>query len=60
MAEVKNITIAGDEFAAENYGMAVCNTNAEPLNRVNLGPASVKADGTLNQLVEKWITNGGK
>jgi polar amino acid transport system substrate-binding protein len=51
---------AGDEFAVENYGIAVCNKNAELLNRVNVGLASVKADGTLNQLVEKWITNAGK
>ncbi len=55
-----NLKIAGDEFAVENYGIAVCNQNAELLNRVNVGLASVKADGILDKLVEKWITNAGK
>lgn len=55
-----NLKIVGDEFAVENYGIAVYNKNTELLNRVNVGLASVKADGTLNKLVEKWITNAGK
>ena len=55
-----NLKIAGGKFGVENYGIAVCNQNAELLKRVNVGLASVKADGPLNQLVEKWITNTGK
>jgi polar amino acid transport system substrate-binding protein len=55
-----NLKVVGDEFAVENYGIAVCNKNAELLNRVNLGLASVKADGTLDRLFEKWITNASK
>ena len=55
-----NLKLAGDEFAVENYGIAVCNQNAELLNRINVGLADVKADGTLDQLVDKWLTTDGK
>ena len=55
-----NLKIAGGEFAVENYGIAVCNQKAELLDRINVGLASVKADGTLDRLVDKWITNSNK
>jgi polar amino acid transport system substrate-binding protein len=55
-----NLKIAGGEFNVENYGVAVCSQNEELLKRVNAGIASVRADGTLDKLVEKWITNASK
>jgi len=55
-----NLKIAGNKFVVENYGIAVCNQNAKLSKRINVGLASVDADGPLNQLVEKWITNAGK
>jgi polar amino acid transport system substrate-binding protein len=55
-----NLKLAGDEFAVENYAIAVCKQNAELLNRINVGLADVKADGTLDQLVSKWLTTDGQ
>lgn len=55
-----NLKIVGDEFAAESYAIALCNQRAELVKRINDGIAGVKADGTLNSLVQKWIVKGGK
>jgi polar amino acid transport system substrate-binding protein len=48
----------GDVFTDEYYGIAVCKTNTDLLTKINKGLASVKADGTIDQLVEKWIVAG--
>jgi polar amino acid transport system substrate-binding protein len=45
----------GEVFTDENYGIAVCKTNTELLEKINKGLAAVKADGLVDQLIEKWI-----
>ncbi len=45
----------GDVFTGEDYGIAVCNKNAELQTRINKALADIKADGTLDKLVQKWI-----
>jgi polar amino acid transport system substrate-binding protein len=51
-----NIKIVGEEFAADRYGIAVCSQQEELLKKINAGLAKVKADGTLEKLVTKWLT----
>ncbi len=48
----------GEVFTDENYGIAVCKTNSELLEKINKGLAAVKAEGTIDQLTEKWIETG--
>lgn len=47
----------GQIFTNEQYGIAVCNKEPDLLKKINDGLAAVKADGTMDQLVKKWITN---
>jgi ABC-type amino acid transport substrate-binding protein len=35
--------------------MAVCNKKPELLDKINKGLAAVKADGLIDQLVQKWL-----
>lgn len=48
----------GEVFTDENYGIAVCKTNTELLEKINKGLAAVKAEGTIDQLTKKWIETG--
>lgn len=48
----------GDVFTDENYGIAVCKTNTELLEKVNKGLAAVKAEGLIDELTKKWIEVG--
>jgi len=50
-----NLKVAGDEFAAEQYGIAICNQRTDLLKKINDGLANVKADGTLGKLQRKWL-----
>jgi len=50
-----NLKIAGNEFASENYAIAVCSKNAPLLARINDGLAAVKATGDLDKLIKKWL-----
>lgn len=45
---------AGEVFTSEFYGIAVCKTNTELLAKINSGLAAVKAEGLIEELVEKW------
>lgn len=45
----------GEAFTDEYYGIAVCKTNTDLLEKLNQGLASVKADGLIDQLTLKWI-----
>jgi polar amino acid transport system substrate-binding protein len=46
---------AGDVFTDENYGIAVCKDNPDLLEKINDGLAAVKAEGLIEQLVQKWL-----
>ena len=52
------LKVAGSVFTSESYGIAVCNKRADLVQKLNQGIAAVKADGTLDKLVQKWIVAG--
>jgi len=45
----------GEVFTDENYGIAVCKTKTDLLEKINEGLKAVKAEGLIEQLVEKWL-----
>ena len=49
------IKVTGDVFTEESYGIAVCKTNTELLQKINKAIAALKEDGTLKKLEEKWL-----
>jgi polar amino acid transport system substrate-binding protein len=55
-----NLKIVGDAFGSVNYGIAVCKQQAALLGSLNTGLAALKADGTLDRLIQKWITSSGQ
>jgi len=54
------LKIAGDAFTDENYGIAVCKTNTDLLEKINTGLAAVKAEGVFDDLVAKWLGSSGQ
>ncbi len=52
------IKVTGPVFTSENYGIAVCNKKADLVTKFNQGIDAVKADGTLEKLIQKWIVTG--
>lgn len=50
----------GEVFTDEFYGIAVCKTDTELLEKLNSGLEKVKADGVIDELTEKWIKGGGE
>jgi len=53
-----NLKIVGGLFAPQSYGIALCNQRPDLLKQNQCGLASLKTDGTLDRLTQKWI--GGK
>jgi polar amino acid transport system substrate-binding protein len=49
------VKTVGNVFTSENYGIAVCKTNAGLQKKINEGLAALKADGSLKSLEEKWL-----
>ncbi len=45
----------GEVFTDENYGIAVCKTNTELVEKINAGLKAVKDEGLIEQFVEKWL-----
>ena len=50
----------GDVFTNENYGIAVCNKNADLVTKINKGLADVKAAGQIDELAKKWLGTTAK
>ena len=50
------LKIVGEALTTENYGIAVSKGNEALLAKINEGLAAVKADGTYDALVQKWLT----
>jgi polar amino acid transport system substrate-binding protein len=50
------IRFTGDVFTTEEYGIAICKTNTELLEKVNAALAELESDGTLKALEEKWLS----
>jgi polar amino acid transport system substrate-binding protein len=46
----------GDVFTTENYGVAICKTNTELLEKINAALADLEADGTLKSLQDQWLS----
>lgn len=49
------IKMVGEGLNAESYGFAVSKDNEELLEKINAGLANVIADGTYDELIEKWF-----
>lgn len=49
------LKIAGEPFTQENYGIAVARNKPELLGKINAGLAALKAEGVLEELIQKWI-----
>jgi len=47
----------GEVFTEENYGIAVCKTKADLLEKINSGLKAVKKEGLIEELVEKWLSS---
>ncbi len=52
------LKIVGEMFTSESYGIAVCNKQADLVQKLNQGIAAVKQDGTLDKLIQKWMVAG--
>lgn len=48
----------GEVFTDEYYGIAVCKTNTELLEKVNKGLAAVKKAGLIEKLTDQWLKSG--
>ncbi|MDH5365218.1 MAG: basic amino acid ABC transporter substrate-binding protein [Dehalococcoidia bacterium] len=46
---------AGEVFTSEFYGIAVCKTKPDLLAKINSGLKAVKAEGLIEELIEKWL-----
>ncbi len=46
---------AGEVFTSEFYGIAVCKTNTELLEKINSGLAAVIDEGLIEELIDKWL-----
>jgi len=54
------LTTVGEVFTDESYGIAVCKTNPELLDKINAGLQAVKDDGTTAKLEAKWLQGTGE
>jgi polar amino acid transport system substrate-binding protein len=56
-ANPDKLKTVGAVFTSEYYGIAVCKTQPEILERINEGLAKVKADGLIDELILEWLAN---
>ncbi len=49
------VTLVGEPFTDELYGIAVNKGRPELLKAINEGLAAIKADGTYDQIYDKWF-----
>jgi polar amino acid transport system substrate-binding protein len=54
-ANPDKLKTVGAVFTSEYYGIAVCNTETELLERINEGLAKVKAKGLIDELILEWL-----
>ncbi len=55
----EKIKVVGNLLTTEDYGIAVCNTKTDLLEKINKALAEVKAEGTIDKLNDKWIKGSG-
>jgi polar amino acid transport system substrate-binding protein len=53
------LKIVGDIFTDENYGIAICKTNTELVERINVALAELVEEGYIDELTQTWIIGGG-
>jgi len=56
-ANPDKLKTVGAVFTSEYYGIAVCKTKPELLDRINEGLAKVKAEGLIDELILEWLAN---
>ena len=56
VTENEGLIILDEAYADEEYAIAVRKGNTELLNQINAALAELKADGTLDAVVAKYIT----
>jgi polar amino acid transport system substrate-binding protein len=49
------IATAGDVFTNESYGVMVCKSNQELVDKINKAIAALQSDGTIQKLEQKWL-----
>lgn len=52
----KDIKTVGKPFTDEHYGIAVCKTKTDLVNKINTALAELEKDGTIQKLKDKWIS----
>lgn len=55
VAQNEGLKILDTEFAVEDYAIAIAKDNEELLEKVNASLAKLKEDGTLQQIIDKYI-----
>lgn len=45
----------GKIFTEENYGIAICKSKKDLQAKINAGLKAVKAEGVIDQLIDKWL-----
>lgn len=56
VSEVEGLQILEEAFAVEEYAIAIAKDNDELLEKVNAALAELSADGTIEEIVGKYIT----
>ena len=56
VAQNAGLTILDTEYSVEDYAIGVAKGNEGLLNAINTALAELKADGTLQAIVDKYIT----
>ena len=56
VAENEGTKILEEDFAVEEYAMAIAKENTELLEKVNVALAELTEDGTLQAIVDKYIS----
>lgn len=56
VSEVEGLKILEEAFVTEDYAIAIAKDNEELLEKVNTALAELKEDGTLQAIVDKYIT----
>ena len=55
VAANEGLKILDTEYAVEDYAIAVAKENTELLDKINTAMAELKADGTIDKIIEKYI-----
>lgn len=55
VASNEGLQILETEYITENYAIAVAKTNTDLLEKINTALAELKADGTIDQIIAKYI-----